>query len=383
VRRIAGTLAAFVLVTGTQLLTRRADVTAAPDRLTGWSAPCGPGPATVRRRTDGDPHTAAGPDASARRADPGAVPAADAESGGGACPRGGPVRSAAPGGGAPGTVADSLRSRSRKPVGAASLLSAPVPAACGHKAGRLRGGRLTGIPAGHGSMELAWIDGGHRGDLLALGDLDGDGIGDAAATLECDAGGVPWPELIAFYTPGPTLLGAVGLGGVNAPGREPGENATVHRLRYADRAVTAEWSTQEDGDPAAEANLDYTAVLRWNGHRITVSRLTATTERGTVDRFLTDLRHSDTAAARKLAAPGVAAKAAGQFHSHPDALRATPVCSGENAPGVPNRVAGSRRFQHADRVCLLPTSVGGAHHVALAMQKTGFRTWRVSDVAVV
>jgi hypothetical protein len=165
-------------------------------------------------------------------------------------------------------------------VSAASLLSAPVPAACGHKAGRLTGGRLAGIPAGHGSMELAWLDRGHREDLLALGDLDGDGTTDAAATLYCDAGGVPWPELIAFYKPGPTLLGAVSLGDINAPGRRPGENATVHRLRYAHGAVTAAWSTQRDGDPAAEARLDYTAVLRWNGHRITVSGLTARSHRG-------------------------------------------------------------------------------------------------------
>jgi hypothetical protein len=277
----------------------------------------------------------------------------------------------------------------RRPVTAASLLSAPVPAACGHRAGRLSGGRLPGIPAHHGSMRLAWIGGGDREDLLALGDLDGDGTGDAAATLECDAGGVPWPELIAFYAPGPALLGAVGLGGINAPGREPGENATVHRLRYAHRGVTAEWSTQEDGDPAAEANLDYTAVLRWNGHRITVSGLTASTERGTVDTFLGDLRRSDTAAAGKLAAPGVAAETAALLDSHPDARRATPACYGVNSPGVPAAAAsladtgGPRWARDADRVCLLPTAAHGDHDIALALHKTGFEKWRVADVEVV
>jgi hypothetical protein len=277
----------------------------------------------------------------------------------------------------------------RQPVSAGSLLSAPVPAACGHKAGRLSGGRLPGIPAHHGSMRLAWIDGGHREDLLALGDLDGDGTGDAAATLECDAGGVPWPELIAFYKPGPALLGAVGLGGINAPGHEPGENATVQRLRYAGGAVTAEWSTQEDGDPAAEANLDYTAVLRWNGHRITVSGLTASTERRTVDAFLGDLRRSDPAAAGKLAAPGVAAEAAALLDSHPDARHATPACYGANSPDLPAAAAsladtaGPRWARDADRVCLLPTAAHGDHDIALALHKTGFRKWRVADVDVV
>ncbi|WP_165845392.1 esterase/lipase family protein [Streptacidiphilus pinicola] len=286
-----------------------------------------------------------------------------------------------------GAVADDLSSR--QPVTAADLLSAPVPAACEHDAGTLTGGRLAGIPANHGSMELAWLDGGQRSDLLALGDLNGDGYGDAAATLACNAGGVAWPELVAFYTPGPHLLGYVSLGDINAPGRQPGEHADVYQLRYDNGAVVAEWSTPEDGDPGAMSSLDYTATLRWNGHGITAANLSATTELATAAQFVTDIRHGDAQAAQSLSAAGVAAEAANQLRSYPDAFQATPSCYGENSLDIPAPAAGltaaggPQWIQNAQRICLLPATATGAHYVALAMNKQGFQRWQVTSLAIV
>lgn len=285
-----------------------------------------------------------------------------------------------------GAVADDIDSR--QPVTAASLLSAPVPAACRHKAGRLSGGRLPGIPEIRGVMGLGWVEtGGPRADLLALGDLDGDGTGDAAATLFCNAGGVSWPEIIAFYTHGPTLLGSLSLSDINLPGHQPGENASVHRLRYADGGVVAQWSTQQDGDPGASATLDYTATLRWNGHAVVASGLSAVTERPTVDAFLAALRKHDTAAASALADSGVAAEAANQFRFHPDALAAAPVCYGPNSDFPPNSAGlgdiGAPEFVFAERYCLLPTSVDGGGYVVLGMSKSGFQHWRVSSFNVI
>ncbi|MFJ3640079.1 hypothetical protein ACIPRD_10035 [Streptomyces sp. NPDC090108] len=165
-----------------------------------------------------------------------------------------------------GAVADDIQSR--QPVTASSLLAAPVPAACGHKGGRLSGGELPDIPAQHGVMGLAWEETGQpRGDLLTFGDLDGDGTGDAAATLYCTTGGVPWPEI----------------------------------------------------------------TLRWNGHAVAPSGLTATTEHSTADRFLPALRDQDTAAASSLATDGVAAKAA----AHRTRRRRTP---GRTASGLDQSV---------------------------------------------
>ncbi|MFJ3234454.1 esterase/lipase family protein [Streptomyces sp. NPDC086787] len=285
-----------------------------------------------------------------------------------------------------GVVSDDIESR--RPVTAAGLLSAPVPAACGHRAGKLVDGRLPGIPEAHGVMGLSWVETDRpRSDLLTFGDLDGDGTGDAAATLFCNAGGVSWPEIIAFYSHGPELIGSVSLSAINLPGRGPGENASVHHLRYVDGGVVTQWSTQQDGDPGASATLDYTATLRWDGHAVVASGLTATTERGTVDRFLGALRKHDTAAASALAAPGVGAEAANQFRFHPDALAGTPTCYGPNSDFPPNAgglgTVGGPEFVDAERYCLLPTSAAGGEYVVLGMSKTGFQRWRVSSFNVV
>ncbi|WP_052270290.1 lipase/acyltransferase domain-containing protein [Streptomyces sp. MUSC 125] len=285
-----------------------------------------------------------------------------------------------------GAVSDDIRSR--QPVTASSLLSAPVPAACGHPAGKLSSGKLPGVPKGRGVMGLAWVTTGQpRADLLTFGDLDGDGTGDAAAALYCDAGGVPWPEIIAFYGPGSTLIGHISLSDINLPGHEAGENALVHRLRYTAKGVVVQWSTQQDGAPGASATLDYTATLRWNGHAITASGLTATTERSTVDRFLRALRDHDTITASSLAADGVAEEAVSQFRSYGDALAATPDCLGPNsdfppsAEGLPD--VGGPAYVAATRYCLLPTTAGGATYVVLGMDKTGFQRWQVSSLSIV
>ncbi|MDG5808734.1 alpha/beta hydrolase [Streptomyces ossamyceticus] len=284
-----------------------------------------------------------------------------------------------------GAVSDDIESR--QPVTARSLLSAPVPAACGHRAGKLVDGKLPGIPEIHGVMGLSWVETDRpRSDLVAFGDLNRDGASDAAATLYCNAGGVSWPEIIAFYERGPTLLGSVSLSTINLPEHEPGQNAHVHRLRYADGGVVTQWSTQQDGDPAASATLDYTATLRWDGNAVAASGVSATTERATVGRFLSALRRNDTSAASAMAAPGVGANSAERFRVYPHALAAEPTCYGPNSDFPPNAGGfgsiGVPEIVDAERYCLLPTSAEGGEYVVLGMAKTGFQRWQVSSFNV-
>jgi len=285
---------------------------------------------------------------------------------------------------ATGAVNDDIAAR--QPVIANDLLSAPVPANCQHKAGTLINGRLLGIPTNAGVMELAWLGkpAAEQRDLLALGDLTGDGTGDAAAVLYCNAGGVSWPEMVSFYTHGargPKLLGTVFLEDVNLPGRQPGENDFVYRLRYHDGAVVAEWTTQQEGDPAAVSTLDYTATLRWNGHKIVVSGLTGTTEQQTVTQFISAVARGDLSAANALAAPGVAAETANQLRQYPAAPYARTTCYGENAFDLPPTVGANPALANdgtVERLCLVPEASASTGWIVLGMHHTGFRHWQVT-----
>lgn len=279
---------------------------------------------------------------------------------------------------------------SRQSVTASDLLSAPVPASCNHPAGTLVGGKLPGIPQNQGDMQLRWLGNpASQRKYLALGDLNGDGHTDAATVFDCNAGGVPWPDIIAFYTSGPKLLGSVRLDSINLPGHSPGENDLVNKTSYSNGAIDVSWETEQDGDPAARPTLAYSATLRWNGRSIVYSNLTATTEVGTAQQFLDDLRRGDTSAAADLAAPGVGADAAAQFRSYPNALNSTPDCRGLNDPNLPNGVSplidagASTQVPNTDRVCLLPAAAGGANYVVLGMTSAGFRQWEVAWFRVV
>lgn|GEM_PF-3359562 len=275
-------------------------------------------------------------------------------------------------------------------VTATALLSAPVPAACNHRAGTLVHGKLPGIPPSSGHMQLAWLDDpSSQHSRLALGDLNGDRRPDAAAVLDCTGGMGAWPQIIAFYTAGPKLLGSVNLATINLPGHAPGPSDFVNRVSFRSGGIDVTWSTQQDGDAVAIPTLAYSATLRWNGRSIISSKLSATAEVGTAGQFLADLRRGDASATAALAAPGVGAEAARQFRLYPRALKPAPACRGLIDLNLPGRVKAllkpgtSTGFPHTYRVCLLPATADGSKHVVLGLRSIGFRHWQVAWIRVV
>lgn len=62
---------------------------------------------------------------------------------------------------------------------AAALRRAPVPALCGHRAGRLVDGHLPGTPRAEGGVELS---------DTSIGDLNGDGVVEGVALISCSRG---------------------------------------------------------------------------------------------------------------------------------------------------------------------------------------------------
>jgi WD40 repeat protein len=266
------------------------------------------------------------------------------------------------------------------------LLSAPVPAACTHAAGTLAYGVQRALTQDQGFMQLAWLDGGKsaKAELTAFGKLTASNADDAATVLVCNAGGVPWPQIIAFYGPGPKLLGWAYLTSFRLPGKQPGDNTQVNKIAYYNGGVTAEWSTQDSGDPDAISTLDYSADLRLVNGKIVATHLTATTELQTAEKFFSDLRVGKKATAAKLAANGVAAEAMAAFRNTPSALAASLTCYGLNSINMPAPVTaltaagGTSQVSPApDRVCVLPSSNPGAEWIVLGMRHSGFRKWQV------
>ncbi len=283
------------------------------------------------------------------------------------------------------------QSRVLAPVTFKDLLSAPVPAICEHTAGKLSAGAQPRIPQYEGATELAWLATAQpqRSQLTAFGSLGGGIRNGAAVVLDCNAGGVPWPQVVAFYGPGPTLLGWAYLTNFSLPGKTPGQDTEVWRISYHDEGISAEWSTQDDGDAAATSTLDYSAELRLVDGKVIATGLAGTTELPTAQRFLRDLRTDDEAGAARLATSGVAAAAATQLKGQSAVLSGTLTCFGGTSINVPATVAPLLDYGSAtavnpmpDRTCVLPAKPKW-QWVVLGMRHTGFRKWQVAWVRVV
>lgn len=94
-----------------------------------------------------------------------------------------------------------------------TLLQAEAPAMCRHPAGRLVNGSLPvadPLANGYAGIRLGGVEF-TRPLPPATTDLNADGIQDTAVAFDCSAGGVTWPEIIAIYGPGPTLIGSIDL----------------------------------------------------------------------------------------------------------------------------------------------------------------------------
>ncbi len=245
-----------------------------------------------------------------------------------------------------GTATQPASGAAPAPITESELLSAPVPASCRHAAGRLQNGSLP-LAAGTGSMSLVRPkSAAERQKVLLLGDFTGDGAGDAAVVLRCNAGGVAWPDIIAFY--GPTAsagqsagIRLLGWGYVTDLGGDDGENATVQSMVPKDGGVRASWLTQQDGDPGCCATQTVSATLRPAGGSITVQNVVHETEKPVAATFFGALGGGDAAAARAVADPAVAGDAlsdAGSRAALKAAAAEAPTCAGVNSTDLPRPI---------------------------------------------
>jgi hypothetical protein len=152
---------------------------------------------------------------------------------------------------------------STKPLQLKDLLTAPVPAACRHPAGRLRNGSLPGLGASEGFVTVNIT--GKDTVRPALGDVTGDRVPDAVAVLHCSAGGVDWPHMILLYERGPRLITYLDLATVT-----PGEHSTVTALRITRGDILLAWRSYEG---CCSNMKSWSATLHWNRSKLQVQHL--------------------------------------------------------------------------------------------------------------
>ncbi|WIB68671.1 hypothetical protein DEI93_06465 [Curtobacterium sp. MCBD17_035] len=153
----------------------------------------------------------------------------------------------------------------------AMLQDAPVPALCGHTAGRLVHGRLPAQPAHAGTVALSSLVGEGRSEaaLTSVGSLEGAGSHDVVAGLYCDAGGVPWPEVVGVWrwTSGTSLQ----FVSVYAPEQLSHNVVSLHSTVVSGATIDVAWTGPAPGKDDADGSEHSSAVLTLRGGQLVAS----------------------------------------------------------------------------------------------------------------
>ncbi|MCU1616635.1 MAG: hypothetical protein JWO98_4175 [Frankiales bacterium] len=158
------------------------------------------------------------------------------------------------------------------PLTAAALRSAPVPSLCDFPAGTLVNSVLPGAPPSAGSPPALVADGSGRRpmDTMAFGDLNGDGLGDAAAVVNCNKGGVGWPDNIVFWARGPA--GPVALGSYQMGDAVGDARGATEKVTYQpDGSVRVETLDARSYDQGCCPSGRAIVTLKWDGTKVVAS----------------------------------------------------------------------------------------------------------------
>ncbi|WP_424466645.1 hypothetical protein [Pseudoclavibacter helvolus] len=155
-----------------------------------------------------------------------------------------------------------------QPLALDDLLTAPAPEACGHPAGNLVDGTLPGIDRASGIVQLTAsriaADPATEVDPLsfaAFAPSPEAGGPAAVAVLECDQGGVVWPNLLVVYDTDVNLIASF-----DAADYTDGPNDNFYELAWMpDNSVQFSWTSHRYGEASCCGTLDSRERLTFDG----------------------------------------------------------------------------------------------------------------------
>ncbi len=267
------------------------------------------------------------------------------------------------------------------PINLNELRSAHVPSLCGHPAGKLVNGSLP-LPANTGVVTIPAVTGAQGSSVIAFGDLNHDGARDAAVVVECDQGGVSWPDSIQLYTHGTKRLGGISLDKISH-----GDRDYVHSVSIRKDVVTVTWTTNRNTDFGCCSTLDYSAHLHLSGGKLVVTHAARHDEHPTLAAIVTAVHQRSTTAIRKHATAAVAADLIRMDKSH---LMGAWHCYGDPVadtawPKAALSLLAPDPFNTSwtnpgSRYCITTTQRG--FYSLLRLTHNGYRSWRADLVVI-
>lgn len=242
------------------------------------------------------------------------------------------------------------------------LLSAPVPSLCGHPAGRLVQGKLPGIAAGQGQVEITGVE---KGDwpTRSVRTFDAGGRTYALVVFTCNAGGVAWPARVVVYDDAIAVVKAFDLASVIGEGRQ-----SVEALENTPQGVVLRVvGSFQEGDPGCCGSKDARVQVSVTDGVATAAVTATYTEKATAVAVLKAVKTKDAATVKRLTS-GQARTWASEGDAFLDGKARVIRCTRPNWPDLPPSVS---------RMCVYGTE--GVYVMGLiGLERTGFAEWRAT-----
>ena len=185
-------------------------------------------------------------------------------------------------------------------------LNVQTPELCRHPPGNLVNGSLPNVPSNSGGAWAYTVTSGpDKGrPRLATAQSPASPNGAVGAMiLGCNAGGVSWPDTMAFYANGGKLLGSELLGDVSQS-----ERGSATEITISGNTATVTWVATHSDDAQCCGHVEYTADFTWTGQKVVASNIQTFDESNLLHQLLNDLQTNNLTDAGTIASTSILAE---------------------------------------------------------------------------